>query len=297
MPILPARPAAPDVPLRTQPSTFAARADKWLSFMGGALQTHVKGMVDFTAESLDDAEAFAAATDLSNVDITDYADDWLFVNEAGDGVEARAASSYQIATPAEAEAGEVATKVMTPLRTKQAADATAATSPWARIVTKTANNSTSLVFSGSDFDSSKYVDYQFRLRNLLPSTDGSYLTFGFSEDGGATFLSDTLTTILSPGKVGDRVLINSMVVGTGTDETGLSGFADAYNLHANKGCQFIYNVCGSNSDGQIKKETGATSLRQASQKTVDAIKFDFINSSFDHNNIASGSISLYGRRV
>ena len=169
MPDLPTRPSIPDVPRRTQPSTFQARADKWLSFMAGGFADYVGGMLDFAAPSLDDAEALAAASDLSGADITDYADDWLFVNEAGDGVEMRAATEVQIATQPEAEAGEVATKVMSPLRTRQAMEALAATSPWALIVTKTANNSASLAFT--EFDATKYVDYQFRFRNLLTTLD------------------------------------------------------------------------------------------------------------------------------
>lgn len=283
---VPAKPTVPALPLRTQPSTFPARADAWLTYLAGPHQTFIRDIIDSAhaaAQAAEDATDAGSMADVAAL-LSGHGDQSVLVNEAGDGLELRPRAETQIASQAEAEAGEITGKVMSPLRTRQAMEAVAAVSPWARIVTKTANNA-SLDFT--EFDENKYIDYMFRIRNLLPVADATNIKLRPSDDGGIT-----QTAVRSAGAVWrtSTPLDLTAALGTAVDETGFSGILTLFALHEPKGCMYVvFGVEVSFSSGVVGKREGSGLLQRPSvDSAVNHIRF---------TNTGSGSITLYGRRI
>ena len=126
------------------------------------------------------------------------------------------------------------------------------------IASTDASGSAALAFTG--FDSSKYDSYEFTFANILPATDDVYLQARASVDGGSNYLSASDSyTILSP-----QLNVPTYIHFSGIS-TLATGVVARYGL-----------ILGS---GKTKVAT-----------IVNAIQF-----SMTSGNIASGTITMYGR--
>jgi len=161
------------------------------------------------------------------------------------------------------------------------------------IASTDASSSANVSFTG--FDSSKYDSYVFSLGNILPATDGTFLEVNLSVDGGSNYLtaSDSYVSLDSTGfSAGDQATIRLYYSGTGNaaSDGGYSGdvhlnfphlnvptyiYADGLHTKANSALESVYAYNG----GKTKAAT-----------VVNAVKFLFAS-----GNIASGTITMYGR--
>jgi len=161
------------------------------------------------------------------------------------------------------------------------------------IASTDASSSANVSFTG--FDSSKYDSYIFSLGNVLPATDNTLLEVNLSVDGGSNYLtaSDSYVITDSTGlSAGDQATIRLYYSGTGNaaSDGGYSGnvhlnfphlsvptyiYADGLHTKANGALEGIYAYIG----GKTKAAT-----------VVNAIKFLFAS-----GNIASGTITMYGK--
>ena len=155
--------------------------------------------------------------------------------------------------------------------------------------------SSAATVSFTGFDSSKYDSYIFSLGNVLPATDNTLLEVNLSVDGGSNYLtaSDSYVITDSTGlSAGDQATIRLYYSGTGNaaSDGGYSGnvhlnfphlsvptyiYADGLHTKANGALEGIYAYIG----GKTKAAT-----------VVNAIKFLFAS-----GNIASGTITMYGK--
>ena len=285
----PTKPTVPSAPVRTSPSTFSDDAEAMFKF----LQTFVNYLDDtsnFTMEQANDALAAAIAGNLSALDLAALAGQPIAVNSAGTALTSATLGSLNIASQAEAEAGTDNTRVMTALRTKQAYDEfSEGILARVKIVTKSANNSANINFSGSNFNSSKYKDYEFVFDNIVPVSDRTDLYIRPSDDGGTTSTSKIANKNHTSWSTGNLRIADD--IGTSVDETGFSGIMTIFDFHADKGAQFVLRAVYTNHSGSIQNQFVDSGMLQ--RPSVDGA-LNHIRFHMSSGNISAGSITLYG---
>lgn len=281
----PSKPAVPQAPSRTRPADFNADAEANIAFES-TLIDYLYNTAQHSENEADAALAAAIIANLNSTFLSANAGKAVGINAGGTALEGKDISNLAFANQTEAEAGTNNTKAMSPLRTKQAIDKFAsAVSGRKKIATLTANNSASLAFGSSHFDSTMFTDYEFIFDNLLPATDGAEIELHPSDDGGSsrTQVRTGSSWSTSPVDLGSNV-------GTATDETGLSGVLTVFDLHADKGCMFTFFGTQVNNSGAVsQREIVGLLQRPSADNAVDHIKFQA-----DSGNLASGSVTLFG---
>ncbi len=164
------------------------------------------------------------------------------------------------------------------------------------IASTDASSSANVSFTG--FDSSKYDSYKFTLANILPATDGAYLAVRASVDDGSNYLSasDSYTIIGNAGfSTGDSAYIftNQLALGnSASTDGGYSGICNVIGPHLNS-ITYIY------SEGMASGNNGALDQyaldSYGSGKTKAATVVNAVQFLFNTGNIASGTITMYGR--
>ena len=154
------------------------------------------------------------------------------------------------------------------------------------------SNAATVAFTA--FDASAFDHYVFMMQYVIPATDGVKLFCQTSTDGGSNFA--TTSGNYHHGGTVDAIglLVTESVVGSDTDEDGVSGRFEIYAPHvANRRTtsqSFASLVSNSGSNYLVTFGDGekATSHRFAEEDT-DAVRFLFTS-----GNIESGEIVMYG---
>ena len=158
----------------------------------------------------------------------------------------------------------------------------------------TISNAASVVFT--QFDASKYDNYQFFFQHVIPVTDAVILNAVTSSDGGSSYATtngdyhwNTTSDIDAMAVAG---LDASYRVGSDTNEYGVSGPFELYSPHTvaytYARSNVLYNP--SNAVGYVYASTAPyQDFFRIAAEDVDAIKF-----LFSSGNIESGEIVMYG---
>lgn len=214
-------------------------------------------------------------------------------------LELGAAATKAIATQPDAEAG-TGTAVMTAERTAQAIAAQAG-GGLEFILSADADDDTSLDFTA--FDATKYGSYLFVLSNVLPATDNEILSVVTSSDGGATWdeASGDYDWGRASGNIngstGTRGIVNAAYIElaniVGNDaatDSGYSGTFDVLGPHLVRQTQMLYGGAYTGTTGDADRGYAGAATR-TEVAVVDGIRFAYVS-----GNIASGTITMYGRR-
>jgi len=163
------------------------------------------------------------------------------------------------------------------------------------IASTDASSAASVSFTG--FDASKYDSYIFSLGNVLPATDDVHIEIVLSVDGGSNYLtaSDSYTVLSTAGQsAGDapRIRISYSGSGNATSDGGLSADVNLNFPHINAPT-YLFTTGGIHTIANgtledIRNLYGPGKTKAAT--VVNAIKF-----LYNSGNIASGSITMYGR--
>ena len=162
------------------------------------------------------------------------------------------------------------------------------------IATADASSSATLSFTG--FDASKYDSYIFTVGNMLPATDETLFQALMSVDGGSNYLSASDSYVIGAGigaSAGDSAFIPLAYhpIGNATGE-GLTGDFFLNNPDLNTTTYLtgsvVYTTASGAIGGYIGDQFGAGKTKAAT--VVNAIQFKFSS-----GNIASGTITMYGR--
>tara|TARA_R110001592_G_scaffold23457_4_gene92064 strand:+ start:6 stop:926 length:921 start_codon:yes stop_codon:yes gene_type:complete len=140
-------------------------------------------------------------------------------------------------------------------------------------------------FAFTQFDDSKYCNYQFVFLDIKPATNDALFEVHASADGGSTYdtgsnykLNASAFTSFHTGAYGS----------TSSSHTGLNGIFHIYNAGSAKFTTSMNLMTWTTSSGQAKA-SGATGSAHAVDEVTDAIRFKFSS-----GNIASGTILMYG---
>ena len=159
------------------------------------------------------------------------------------------------------------------------------------------NASSSATISFTGFDASAYDSYIFTCGNILPAGDNTSFRALLSVDNGSNYLtaSDSYT-ILADGagaSAGDAAFIplNYGTIGNAAGE-GLVAEFQLINPEANTTTYIIGNGIKTETNGSLTQYIGNG---YALGKTKAATVVDAIQFKFNSGNIASGTISMYGR--
>jgi len=159
-----------------------------------------------------------------------------------------------------------------------------------------------LDFTG--FNAAIYDGYLFMLHNLKPATDGVSLRMRMSNDGGTSFVGtaayDSVGQALTatagtptPAYFGNAgagstsLVLSSEDIGNSGTEYGFSGRIDVHKPVAGS-AKYTMNGGYENTSNVTVHATGAG---QCTDGTIDAVRFYFSS-----DNIASGTITMYGLR-
>ena len=274
----------PDLPLRSLPANFDARAFKFVSFMH-LLEAYLNDSFDFTDDEAADAEASVATAGAGNASLTGLANRTLQISADGSGFELGSTVSGLFATDAEALAGVVSTKGMTPLLSKKVIQKVLSPpGTKVKLSRKTASNSANISFS-TEFDSTLYTDYVFIIRNLVPATDKVKFMLEASDDNGSSFTT-------SESYVGSDTKIRNSANTGSTVPLGVSGEMFVFSLHQDTYCPsysfWVYTR--EHSTYSTVRAIGGSYFQTPSQDSpINMFRFRFSS-----GNIASGDISLYG---
>ena len=203
----------------------------------------------------------------------------------------------ELASQAEAEAGTINDKLMTPLRVSQFLDANVPSVGWNLVETITASNIPAVEFeTGIDNTGDVYV---FVGSGITPTTDNVNLGIQVSQDGGATY--DTGASNYTYGGVfvgqsagvtdnrsaGDDIIELSLLgTGNASDETMNFVIYMFDPSNAGTDTQFAGITTHLNQGGQVEFQ-GFSGKRNANQLT-DAVRFLFTS-----GNVSVGQVSLY----
>ena len=155
------------------------------------------------------------------------------------------------------------------------------------------SNAATISFTG--FDASLYDSYIFSLGQILPATDGAYFTALVSVDNGDNYLSasDSYTGPAHADiSAGDQPSMRIGYYGVGNVAgEGICGTVELNHPHLNA-CTLLTGTEGlsySLASGAVAVVTQAA-VKTKAATVVDAIQFKFVS-----GNIASGTITMYGR--
>ena len=156
------------------------------------------------------------------------------------------------------------------------------------------SNAATASFTG--FDSSKYDSYIFTCGNILPATDGTSFRALLSVDNGSNYLTASDSYIIladGSASAGDAAFIplNYGTIGNAAGE-GLVAEFQLINPEANTTTYIIGNGIKAETNGSLTQYIGNG---YALGKTKAATVVDAIQFKFNSGNIASGTITMYGR--
>lgn len=205
-----------------------------------------------------------------------------------------------LATQVEAEAGTNNTKLMTPLRATQAIAVLTPTPVLVGLVPLAvidlAGDSTA---EFTAFDDALYVDYVFAFRNVVPSVNASRLRMRLSNDGGSSYLSGA-TDYETRGSRHDTTSAISvsasgfdLTVGRDCGNDANRGLTGDVTLIGSHRADYTSGLCKvANTSTSAGLIMGTASLRyEGTAEAHDAAQFFF-----DSGTLATGSITMYGRR-
>ena len=163
------------------------------------------------------------------------------------------------------------------------------------IASTDANDTATISFTG--FDSSKYDSYEFTFANILPATDGVFLSARVSVDSGSNYLgaSDSYTIAVAAGvSAGDaaQVIQSYLPLGNAAGDGGFSGTCTLFGPHLNVPTFIQFNGLTAKTDGGIDTNGGDN---YGSGKTKVATVVNGIQFLMVSGNIASGTITMYGK--
>jgi len=163
------------------------------------------------------------------------------------------------------------------------------------IASTDASSSANVSFTG--FDSSKYDSYEFTFANVLPATDGVFLSARVSVDDGSNYLgaSDSYTIASASGvSAGDaaQVIQSYLALGNAAGDGGFSGTCTLFGPHLNVPTYIQFHGLTSTTSGTIDTNGGDN---YGSGKTKVATVVNGIQFLMVSGNIASGTITMYGR--
>ena len=146
------------------------------------------------------------------------------------------------------------------------------------------SNAASVAFT--QFDDSKYNNYQFVPVNVKPATDGAQIEVHASADGGSTY--DTGSNYKLGASYTQTSFYTAASVGNASGDTGLNGVLHIYNAGSAKFTSSLNLMTWTTSTGSIN-DGGAQGSAHIVDEVTDAIRFRFAS-----GNIASGTILMYG---
>jgi len=163
------------------------------------------------------------------------------------------------------------------------------------IASTDASSSANVSFTG--FDSSKYDSYEFTFANILPATDGVFLSARVSVDNGSNYLSASDSyTIAGPAGIsnGDAAQIyqSYQTLGNAAGDGGFSGTCTLFGPHLNVPTFIHFFGLGAKTDGGIDVNGGDN---YGDGKTKVATVVNGIQFLMVSGNIASGTITMYGK--
>jgi len=139
--------------------------------------------------------------------------------------------------------------------------------------------------SFTQFDATKYDNYQFRFLHVIPATNNANLYAHASTDGGSNYdTTDGNYHYVDDDKIGFQITGN---VATASNAAGVSGIFDLFAPHVAK---YTYGYANT---VRMITSTYISSFRQVGaqlvNQDVDALQFKFTS-----GNITSGEIVMYG---
>ena len=146
------------------------------------------------------------------------------------------------------------------------------------------SNAASVAFT--QFDDSKYNNYQFVPVNVKPATDNVQIEIQVSADGGSSY--DTGSNYKLGASYTQTSFYTAAAVGNASGVTGLNGVFDLYNAGSAKFTNAMNMLTWETSAGSIS-DGGAQGSAHIVDEVIDAIRFRFAS-----GNIASGTILMYG---
>ena len=181
-----------------------------------------------------------------------------------------------------------------------------------KLVTTTISSSTASVVFDNTYFTTDYTDYQFRITDVAPTTNGGNLRMFVSDDNGSTYETGTITdgyllanvgtnsintaTTLTSGGNDDNDfnLANQGITSTNTAASFIIDIFDPLNqLSDDKWFHYFCNTIYWNGTYAISHSGGGIYIGTGSQNVpFNAIKFDM-----DSGNIAKGAFTLYGRKI
>lgn len=173
---------------------------------------------------------------------------------------------------------------------------------WAKLAEATASNTAMIDFTA--FDSTKYDDYLFAIRNLIPVTDNSLFEMLFSINGGGAFKN-------APGDYRHTICVSSPIGTSGKGSTSAAEllFCDTFGVSntAGEGVSgeiIVFTPHVATSRTQVTSRTSHISAAGARYLHISTSAGEVLNAEvnnavrflFSAGNIASGTITMYGRR-
>jgi len=140
-------------------------------------------------------------------------------------------------------------------------------------------------FAFTQFDDSKYNNYQFVPVNVKPATDNTQIQIHASADGGSSY--DTGSNY----KIGTSALTafyTNAAVGNASGDTGLNGIFYLYNAGSAKFTSSLNLMTWTTGSGSANYGS-AVGAAHIVDEVTNAIRFKFAS-----GNIASGTILMYG---
>ena len=137
----------------------------------------------------------------------------------------------------------------------------------------------------TQFDDSKYNNYQFVPVNVKPATDGAQIEVHASADGGSTYDTGSNYKI---NTTAITAFYTGASVGNESGDTGLNGILHIYNAGSAKFTSSLNLMTWTGTTGAFSYG-GAAGSAHVVDEVTDAIRFRFAS-----GNIASGTILMYG---
>ena len=136
----------------------------------------------------------------------------------------------------------------------------------------------------TQFDDSKYNNYQFVPVNVKPATDNVLLEVHASADGGSTYDTGSNYKL---GSSSTTSFFSANGVGNASGDTGINGVFNVYNAGSDKFTMAKSDLVWTSASGDIA--SASSGVGHTVNEVTDAIRFKFAS-----GNIASGTILMYG---
>ena len=153
-----------------------------------------------------------------------------------------------------------------------------------------ANNTASVIFDSSHFNSGSYRNYVFKFANVKIQSDNWYLQMHVSYNDGTSYETGNIYKDATQLRSFSQLTLNG--IGNATNESGLSGDMLFYNPHDTSAytyllTQFIYT----NGGGSLVREHD---IREPLHWIQNTSSINNIKITVGSGNFASGYIDMYG---